>query len=159
MVVIENRRQVFAERIIGGKFYAPDILSACQFIVVVVQVTNDRLVVSVRQVGLNVNVATNDALRVVGQSRRENHVLKAIPQSEDVFDSLYFGQEIVVETHRQGTIFFHFGQNLERILHFHIDSYKRVELLDQVLQVRHIAVVHGARNTSIRQATIRNTHT
>lgn len=132
MVVIENRRQILAERIICGQLRRPDVLPSGQLVVVVIQITYDRFVVPEREIELDIDVALDHTLRIVGQTRGYGHVLETVPDARHVFHSGDFGEQVVVKTHRQRAVFLEFGQNLQRVLHLEIKADERVELLHEV---------------------------
>jgi len=62
MVVINKRRKVLREGIIGREIDRPDILPRRYLIVIYVEIPDDGLVMTIRNIGLEIKVTAQDAL-------------------------------------------------------------------------------------------------
>src|SRR5690554_378831 len=100
MFIEEPDHKVFTQIILCLYSYVFNILPGSDLIVVVIQITDQCLVSSPREIGRYTNITDNtptigNALKIGGKA----HIFDDESKFKIVFISVYFGQQVVVKTH------------------------------------------------------------
>src|SRR5690606_21658968 len=106
MFIEKPDHKVFTQIILCLYSYVFNILPCSNLIVVIIQITDQRLVFSPREPGLYTNI-TNDT-SAIGNAFKiggKTHIFDDESEFKIIFISVYFGQQIVVKTHRKHPVF------------------------------------------------------
>src|SRR5690554_4435040 len=102
MFIEKPDHKVFTQIILCLDFYVFNILPGSDLIVVVIRITDKCLVSSPGEPGLYTNI-TNDT-SAIGNAFKigsKAHIFDDESEFKIIFISVYFGQQIVVKTHRE----------------------------------------------------------